>query len=217
MALPLYPRWSNTALRLALAGIACTVIGIPTALVIFVRTPYSTNAGYNVVQPVMFDHRHHVADDGIDCRYCHSTVESSPYAGIPPTATCMGCHGQIWNSSPMLEPVRRAWFTREPIAWRQVHQLPDFVYFDHSIHVTHGVGCVTCHGRVDQMAQVYQVEPLTMGWCLNCHRDPAPNLRPKDRITSMTWRPGEGGAPSGEALAAAYGVRKLTSCTTCHR
>jgi hypothetical protein len=183
-------------------------------LCIYVRTPYVTNAGFNVVQPVMFDHRHHVDDDGIDCRYCHATVETSPYAGVPPTATCMGCHDQIWNQSAMLEPVRRGWFTGLPIQWKRVHQLPDFVYFNHSIHVTRGIGCVSCHGRVDQMAQVFQVQPLTMGWCLGCHRDPEPNLRPRDQITSMTWIPDEG---AGARLAAEYGTRRLTSCTTCHR
>lgn len=213
----LFPPWSNTALRLGIVGFVVTVIGIPTALCIYVRTPYVTNQEFNVVQPVMFDHRHHVADDGIDCRYCHATVETSPYAGIPPTATCMNCHNQVWNQSAMLEPVRRSWFTGQPIAWKRVHQLPDFVYFNHSIHVTRGIGCVSCHGRVDQMAQIYQVQPLTMGWCLGCHRDPGPNLRPRDQITSMVWRP-----PGDlEALAArleqSYGTRKLTNCTTCHR
>ncbi len=214
----LFPPWSNTAVRVALAAIVITVLGIPTALCIYVRTPYITNQGFNVVQPVMFDHRHHVADDGIDCRYCHSTVETSPYAGIPPTATCMNCHNQVWNSSEMLEPVRRSWFTGQPIAWKRVHQLPDFVYFNHSIHVTRGIGCVTCHGRVDQMAQIYQVQPLTMGWCLGCHRDPVPNLRPRDQITSMTWQPPARDAEAlGARLEREYGTRKLTNCTTCHR
>jgi hypothetical protein len=213
----LFPSWSATAVRIALVAIASTVIGIPTALCIYVRTPYATNAGYEVVQPVMFDHRHHVDDDGIDCRYCHATVDRSPHAGIPATETCMGCHNQIWNQSPILEPVRQAWFTRQPIPWRRVHQLPDFVYFDHSIHVTRGIGCASCHGRVDAMAQVHQVEPLTMGWCLGCHRDPEPNLRPLEEITSMTWRPPAGDPSLGERLAREYGTRKLTSCTTCHR
>ncbi len=213
----LFPPWSNTALRIGLVGFVVTVLGIPTALCIYVRTPYITNQGFNVVQPVMFDHRHHVADDGIDCRYCHATVETSPYAGIPATATCMNCHSQVWNQSAMLEPVRRGWFTGQPIAWKRVHQLPDFVYFNHAIHVTRGIGCVSCHGRIDQMPQVFQVQPLTMGWCLGCHRDPTPNLRPRDQITSMTWEP-EG---DPDALAARleheYGTRRLTNCTTCHR
>jgi hypothetical protein len=213
----LFPPWSNTALRIGLVGFVVTVLGIPTALCIYVRTPYITNERFNVVQPVMFDHRHHVADDAIDCRYCHAAVETSPYAGIPATATCMNCHNQVWNQSAMLEPVRRGWFTGQPIAWKRVHQLPDFVYFNHAIHVTRGIGCVSCHGRIDQMPQVFQVEPLTMGWCLGCHRDPAPNLRPRDQITSMTWEP-EG---DRDALAArlerAYGTRRLTNCTTCHR
>jgi hypothetical protein len=213
----LFPPWSSTALRLGVAGLVVTVLGIPTALCIYVRTPYVTNQGFNVVQPVMFDHRHHVADDGIDCRYCHSSVESAPYAGIPPTATCMNCHNQVWNQSAMLEPVRRSWFTGQPIAWKRVHQLPDFVYFNHSIHVTRGIGCVTCHGRVDQMAQVYQVQPLTMGWCLGCHREPGPNLRPREQITSMLWQPDGDAAELAARLERSYGSRKLTNCTTCHR
>ena len=187
----LFPPWSNTALRMALATVVIMLVGIPAALCIYVRSPYVTSEQFEVVQPVMFDHRHHVADDGIDCRYCHSTVETSPYDGVPPTATCMGCHAQIWNASALLEPVRRAWFTGQPIVWKRVHQLPDFVYFNHSIHVSRGIECATCHGRVEEMAQVRQMRPLTMGWCLGCHRDPSPYVR--------------------------VASRQLTSCTTCHR
>jgi Cytochrome c7 and related cytochrome c/Class III cytochrome C family len=213
----LFPPWTNTASRLVLVLLVVLVVGIPTALCIYVRTPYVTDQEFPVAQPVEFDHRHHVADDGIDCRYCHATVESSPWAGVPPTATCMGCHDQIWNASAMLEPVRRAYFSGQPIVWRRVHELPDFVYFDHSIHVTRGIGCATCHGRVDKMGKVYQVAPLTMGWCLGCHRDPEPNLRPQAEITSMTWAPTGDPAVLAELLAHDYGTRRLTNCSTCHR
>jgi hypothetical protein len=213
----LFPQWSNTAARLVLGGLVLTAIGLPGALVVWMRTPYVTGEGYEVVQPVEFDHRHHVADDGLDCRYCHTTVERSPFASVPPTATCMNCHNQVWNDSPLLEPVRRSAFSGEPIQWRRVHDLPDFVYFDHSIHVSKGVGCVTCHGRVDEMPYIRQVQPLTMAWCLACHRDPAPNLRPRDQITSMTWQPAGDREALAAELAEEYGVRKLTNCTACHR
>jgi cytochrome c7-like protein len=213
----LFPRWSNTAMRLGLGALGCFLVGVPTALIIYVRTPYVTNQQFTVEQPVEFDHRHHVADDGIDCRYCHDTVDRSRFAGVPPTARCMSCHSQVWDGSPMLEPVRRSWFTGRPIPWRRVHRLPDFAYFDHSVHVTHGVGCATCHGRVDTMSRVYQVAPLTMGWCLDCHRAPERFLRPRDQITSMTWEPQGNRAELGARLAREYGTRKLTSCTTCHR
>jgi hypothetical protein len=213
----LFPPWTNTAYRVVLTLLAVTIVGLPTALCIYVRTPYITDQRYPIVQPVEFDHRHHVQDDGIDCRYCHASVDRSPWAGMPPTATCMGCHGQIWNQAAHLEPVRRAFFTDAAIPWRRVHQLPDFVYFDHSVHVTHGVGCQTCHGRVDRMGKVFQVQPLTMGWCLGCHRNPEPHLRPLDQITSMTWTPPGDPAALADRLARQYGIRHLTSCTTCHR
>jgi hypothetical protein len=167
--------------------------------------------------PVQFDHRHHVGDDGIDCRYCHSTVEVSASAGIPSTSLCMNCHSQIWNKSPKLEPLREAWFTGGAIRWNRVHNLPDFVYFNHSAHVTKGVGCATCHGRVDQMALIEQVAPLTMSWCLECHRDPAPRLRPREQITSPSWKPEGDAEELGRALATQYDVHTRVNCTTCHR
>jgi hypothetical protein len=144
-----------------------------------------------VQQPVPFDHRHHVRDDGIDCLYCHYEAPRSKFAGVPPTSVCMGCHGQVWQESDRLAPLRASWFDGEPLHWRHVHRLPDFVYFDRSAHVGHGVGCVECHGRVDQMAAVYAVAPLTMQWCLDCHRDPDPHLRPESEITGMGRPPEE--------------------------
>lgn len=185
----LFPRWTNTVARVTGAltlGAPVLILGL---LWLYVRTPFVTNQGLPIDQPVQFDHRHHVRDEGIDCRYCHTTVESSATAGMPSTQVCMSCHEQIWNKSKYLEPVRQAYFTNQPIQWERVHNLPDFVYFNHSIHVAKGVGCVSCHGRVDQMAVIQQGAPLTMGWCLSCHRDPIPHLRPQEFITSMTWTP----------------------------
>ena len=200
----------------ALLAIPAIAIG---GLMAYVRSPLVTNQFHPVEQPIEFDHRHHAGDEQIDCRYCHWTVENSPSAGIPSTTVCVSCHAQVWNKSPYLNEVRKAFFTDQPIPWVRVHNLPDFVYFNHSIHVNKGVGCVTCHGRVDEMGAVYQQAPLTMSWCLDCHRNPGPNLRPAEAITSMTWKPPEGVDPVeyGKTLAAQYDVHSRTSCTTCHR
>ena len=211
----LFPRWTNTVSRLT-AGLllATPALGI-AALMIYVRSPFGTGQFTPTEQPIEFDHRHHVGDEGIDCRYCHATVERLPYAGVPPTGTCMNCHSQVWNKSPLLAYVREQYFNDRPIPWARVHNLPDFVYFNHSIHVNKGVGCVTCHGRVDQMPAVQQVEPLTMKWCLDCHRAPEEHLRPLEQITSMSYvRQSE---DEGLRLKQQYRVHTRTSCTTCHR
>ncbi len=211
----LFPPWTNTATRVALAVLSLGAAGALAAPMIYARMPFATGQNNPLLQPVQFDHRHHVRDDGIDCRYCHGAAGHAPYAGVPATEVCLGCHNQIWNDSTLLAPVRESAASGRPIAWQRVHSLPDFVYFDHSIHVNKGIGCVSCHGRVDEMAAVYQVAPLTMGWCLDCHRDPVPNLRPRDQITSMTWQPASSDVTA--ALASQYGTRSLTNCTTCHR
>jgi hypothetical protein len=213
----LFPPWSDTALRVCLcllAGGAVTGITLP---MIYARTPFGQNRENPIVQPVPFDHRHHVQDDGIDCRYCHGDVDSAASAGIPATEVCMGCHAQVWERSPLLEPVRRSYFSGQPLPWNRVHDLPDFVYFDHSVHVQGGVACVTCHGRVDQMAMVYQTAPLTMGWCLDCHRDPQPHRRPVAEVTSMTWSGGGTAPPVIAHFRPGRAVDSLTTCTTCHR
>jgi hypothetical protein len=213
----LFPRSSN---RLARLTIGLVIAGASVALgglLLFQRIPYGTRQLVEVVQPVQFDHRHHVLDDAVDCRYCHQGVERGASAGIPSTSLCMNCHAQIWNKSPRLEPVRRSYFTGRPIAWVRVHQLPDFVYFNHSIHVAKGVGCETCHGRVDQMPNLFQVAPLTMSWCLDCHRNPAPNLRPREAVTEMGWQPPGDPEALGRELVKSYEVHTRTSCTTCHR
>jgi hypothetical protein len=212
----LFPRWTNTAARLVLLCLALGVFSAISLAWIYVRTPFFTGKGEPVVQPIEFDHRHHVADDGIDCRYCHTTVDKGPSAGYPSTEVCVSCHGQVWNQSPMLEPVRRSFFTGQPLEWKRVHDLPDHVYFNHSIHVNKGVGCVSCHGRVDQMAEVMREQPLTMGFCLDCHRAPEKNIRPRERVTDLSWSPDDPEA-TGRALARQYDVHTRTSCTTCHR
>lgn len=212
-----FPPWSNTAFGVALAALLLGGAAVIAAPIVYVRTPWNTNERVTVTQPVEFDHRHHYQDDSIDCRFCHNTVEQAATAGIPSTGKCMGCHNQIWNDSPKLEIVRQSYFSGAPIRWRRVHNLPDFVYFNHAIHVSQGIGCVTCHGRVDQMAAVQQVVTLQMGWCLDCHRAPERHLRPLDKIASMTWAPEGDPEVLGRELAAARGTRRLTSCTTCHR
>jgi hypothetical protein len=196
--------------------LATPLIAVGT-LYAYSYSPFYTGQYGQIQQVVQFDHRHHVWDDGIDCRYCHRSVEHSPSAGFPSTSVCMGCHEQIWNKSPLLDEVRARYFTDRAIPWSRVHRLPYFVYFNHSIHVNKGVGCVTCHGRVDRMAQVEQVAPLTMGWCLDCHRDPGSHLRPVQEVTNMTWDPTEDRQQLAQELMRKNDVHTRISCTTCHR
>ncbi len=212
----LFPPWTTTAFRVALASLAAVGLGVIVGPWVFVRSPLFTRQAEPVEQPIQFDHRHHVADLGIDCRHCHLTAETGASAGYPATEVCMGCHSQIWSKSELLAPVRESWFSGQPLTWRRVHQLPDFVYFNHSIHVNKGVGCVTCHGRVDQMGAVTQNAPLTMDWCVECHRDPTANLRPKDHMTDMAWAPLDP-KKTGQEVAESLGVHTRTSCTACHR
>ena len=213
----LFPPWSDTVFRVGLVAAVLGVAWIPVSMMLWVRTPYVTKEDDPVEQPVQFDHRHHVRDDGVDCLYCHYEAERSKYAGAPPTAVCMNCHSQVWQESSRLAPVRESWFTGQPLRWQRVHQLPEFVYFDHSAHVSHGVGCAECHGRVDLMGQVHAVAPLTMQWCLDCHRDPAPHLRPENEITNMEWVPDGPRREVGEAIARELHVDPPVSCTGCHR
>lgn len=183
----------------------------------WVRTPNVTRRYAPVKQPIPFDHRLHVTGFKIDCRYCHASVERSATAGIPPVSLCVPCHSGTWLRSPQLAPVQQSLAANRPVQWNRVDILPDFVYFNHAIHVAKGVGCESCHGRVDRMGQVYQAEPLTMNWCVSCHRDPAAYLRPDSAITVMGWRPPEPQRVLGKRLVAAYRVRSLTNCSTCHR
>jgi len=208
---------SDGTFRLVLAVVLLGAAGTIGGLMIFQRTPYGTGQAHEITQPVQFDHRHHVKDDLIDCRYCHSSVEKAASAGIPSTELCLNCHSQVWNKSPLLDVVRASWFKNQPIVWTRVHNLPDFVYFNHSIHVNKGVGCVECHGRVDRMPTMQQVQPLTMGWCLDCHRDPNPRLRPVEEITNMNWKPEGDPVALGQELAKKYDVKPRVTCYTCHR
>jgi hypothetical protein len=208
---------SNILFRTVLFILAVVVLGIPVTLMTWARTPFGTNQFDPVAQPVQFDHRHHVVDDGIDCRFCHTSVDRAASAGIPSTELCLNCHSQIWNKSALLDVVRQSGATGQPIEWLRVHRLPDFVYFNHAIHVTKGVGCVECHGRVDRMPTMQQVQPLTMGWCLDCHRDPNPRLRPVEEITNMNWKPEGDPVALGQELAKKYDVKPRVTCYTCHR
>jgi Cytochrome c7 and related cytochrome c len=181
------------------------------------RSSWATQAGVAREQPIPFSHAHHVGDVGLDCRYCHTSVETSSFANIPPTKTCMNCHSQIWNSSPTLEPVRESFRTDRSIAWTRVHDLPDFAYFNHSIHVNKGVGCETCHGRVDKMPLTWQKASLQMEWCLDCHRHPEQYVRPREAVFQMGYEPPGDQETLGRQLVKEYKIQSLTSCSTCHR
>jgi Cytochrome c7 and related cytochrome c len=215
----IFHRSTNTLSKVSIVSavfVAALLLGI---FMIIDRAGYTTRKGVTLTQPIPFSHEHHVAGLGIDCRYCHTGVETSPTAGIPPTATCYNCHKLIWKDSPMLEPVRSSFRTGEPIHWTKVHDLPDFAYFDHSIHVAKGVGCAECHGRVDKMALMRSEHPLQMRWCLECHRNPEAHLRPRGEVFSMTYM-AEDQPSLGARLAREYHLRSeedITSCNTCHR
>ncbi len=182
-----FDRSSNALARFSLVLTGLIVIALGVALNELQRSPWVTKQGQRPDQPVPFSHKHHVQGLGLQCQYCHTSVEKSSYAGIPPTKTCMNCHSQIWTNAQLLEPVRDSWATGRSINWIRVHDLPDYVYFNHEIHVNKGIGCASCHGRVDQMPLMYQENTLQMEWCLNCHRNPAKNLRPTSEIYNMAW------------------------------
>jgi hypothetical protein len=202
-----------------MAGVVVLVGALGAVWWVMNRSPYTTGAKIAIEQPVPFSHRHHAGQLGIDCRYCHTAVEVSSSAGIPPTKTCMNCHSQIWADSPTLEPVRASFKTDRSIEWVRVHDLPDFVYFNHSIHVQKGVGCVSCHGRVDLMNLTWQENTLQMAWCLSCHRNPERHLRPREEVFNLQWKPSVPQEELGKQLIKEYGIelRHLTNCSTCHR
>lgn len=209
---------ANATFRSVLVAAFALAIALPLGLLAWARTPTATGQYSVVRQPIPFDHRVHVTALRIDCRYCHSTVERSAIAGMPATSVCVPCHSQLWLNSSVMAPVRRSVATGRPITWQRVNRLPDFVFFNHAIHVKKGVGCESCHGRVDQMQSVYQAVPLTMNWCLSCHRQPEQHLRPVAAITTMGWSPPAGSRRAlGRLLARRYNVRELTTCSTCHR
>jgi len=216
----IFKRTTNAISRLTIFGGVFIVGAVAWAWATAVWSPYVTAERIPLDQPVPFSHEHHVGGLGIDCRYCHPEVERSSFAGIPSTSTCMNCHKQVWPTSDMLEPVRASLRENRPLRWNRVNGLPDFVYFDHSIHIAKGVGCVTCHGRVDEMPLTRRVVSLYMQWCLQCHRDPERYLRPRDRVFDMAWQPSGDRRELGRRLAREYGLRttrELTDCSTCHR
>lgn len=215
-----FPAWANYLLP----ALVLMVIGASTYLPALVGLGFSAktlNVGYSPEQPVPFSHAMHAGDLGIDCRYCHTSVENAAFAAIPPTQTCMNCHTKVLPDSTKLAPVRESALTGKPIKWVKVHNLPDYVYFNHSAHVTRGISCVECHGRIDQMQRVTQAKPLSMSFCLDCHRKPETALRPVDKVTDLAWQP-----PGGDQLKIGLELKKklkihdtayMTSCSTCHR
>lgn len=208
---------ANTLARFSLLVIVIIIVLVAWAGAMIVRSPYETMQEVPREQPVAFSHEHHVGGLGIDCRYCHTTVETSSFANIPPTKVCMNCHSQMWAVSPELEPVRESYRTGRSIAWTRVHDLPEFVYFNHSIHVNKGVGCSSCHGRVDKMPLMWQAKSLTMEWCLDCHRHPERQVRPRDKVFDMAYTPPRDQIALGKQLMKQYHIQSLTSCSTCHR
>jgi hypothetical protein len=216
----IFHRSTNTISRVTIFGGLLLVMVVTLAWAGVIRAPYVTEQDVVRDQPVPFSHQHHVSGLGIDCRYCHTSVEKISFAGIPPTQICMNCHKQVWADSPMLEPVRASLRDNRPIEWIRVNNTPDFVYFDHSIHIHKGVGCETCHGRIDQMPLTRRAESLHMEWCLNCHRSPELYLRPREEVFTMGWQPPIPQAELGQKLMVSYKVdspQKLTNCSICHR
>jgi Cytochrome c7 and related cytochrome c len=208
---------TNTISKFSIFGSVFILVSLVAALAAINESPYITEVGVARSQPVPFSHKHHVGDDGIDCRYCHTSVENSSFAGIPPTKTCMSCHSQIWADSPALAPVRNSFRDDQSIQWTRVHNLPGFVYFDHSIHVHKGIGCSTCHGRVDMMPLTWRENTLYMDWCLECHREPERFVRPREYVFNMDYSPPADQIALGQKLVKEYKIQNLTSCSTCHR
>jgi hypothetical protein len=213
----IFGREFNTISRVTIFGSLLILAFLWWVAEILYRSPYATGADTAYLQPVPFSHQHHVGQLGFDCRYCHTSVENSSFAGIPSTKICMNCHSQMWVGSEMLAPVRASFASGRSLEWQRVHNLPQFAYFDHSIHIHKGVGCVTCHGQVDQMPLTWQSGELTMAWCLNCHDDPAKNLRPREQVFNMKWKPAAEQIDLGKRLAAEYRVKSRIDCSTCHR
>ena len=214
-----FPRSFNALVQASVVVAGLAVAGLGTVAYLLDRGPATTRQGVTLNQPVPFSHEHHVAGLGIDCRYCHSAVEKSSTAGIPATSTCMNCHKLIWTNAALLEPVRSSFKTGAPLRWAKVYDLPDYVYFNHSIHIAKGIGCVSCHGRVDTMPLMRQVVSLQMEWCLQCHRNPAAYIRPRSEVFNMEWMAQDQTA-LGAKLIKEYQIRSpkdLTSCSTCHR
>lgn len=212
----IFTKSADKYLRIAFSAIVVTVVGAVTLLA-YLFHPNRADTGYQPVQPVPYSHKLHAGNLGMDCRYCHFTVEKAAWAALPPAQTCMNCHGQVKKTSPLLAPVRESYETGQPIAWVRIHKLPDYVYFNHAAHLNAGVSCVSCHGRIDRMAEVRQVEPLSMAWCLECHRNPAGRIRPRSEVTNLAWVADGDAAALGGALMAKNHIHPPTNCSGCHR
>jgi hypothetical protein len=208
---------ANTIAKVSIAAAIILVTSTISVAYMVDRGPWITDVGVAPVQPIYFSHKHHVKDDGIDCRYCHTAVENSGYAGLPPTETCMSCHSQIWNNATVTEPIRQSWASGKSIEWTKVHDLPDYVYFNHSIHLNKGMGCSTCHGQINEMPWVYKVNTLYMNWCVNCHRNPAAYIRPRSEVFNINYQYPSNQAELGAKLVKEYHAQSLTDCATCHR
>jgi hypothetical protein len=210
---------ADAVLRVGLAALAALPVLLVGLGYILMGSPYVTEQNLTREQPVPFSHEHHAGGLGLDCRYCHASVEKTRFAGMPPTETCMTCHSQLWTNAGMLAPVRTSLAENRPLRWRRVHNLPGYVYFDHSVHVANGVGCSTCHGAVHRMPLMRQAAPLTMAWCLECHRHPESYLRPRESVFDMSWAPPGNQEARGRELMAQYHIdtRHLTDCSRCHR
>lgn len=215
----LFKRRANSIARAFIFGVPLLAAGSCYAWYLLTWSDYATKVDMPIDQPVPFSHKHHVGDDGIDCRYCHTGVENSAFAGVPPTETCMTCHSQLYKDAPVLQPVRDSWQTGAPIKWNRVHDLPDYVYFNHSIHVAKGVGCATCHGAVNEMPLTWKSKTMYMRWCLECHRYPERHLRPVDQVENMQYQAPANQLAFGQQLVRQNNVHKngLTDCYTCHR
>lgn len=212
-----FHRSTNTIARLSIYGAAFIIALLGWAVYELSASPYVTEVNVAKDQPIPFSHKHHVGELGLDCRYCHTAVETSSAAGMPPTQTCMTCHSQIWVNSPMLEPVRASYRNDKSIEWIRVNAVPDFVYFNHSIHVDKGIGCVTCHGPVGDMPLTWRANTLQMGWCLDCHRAPEKYVRPRDQVFNIHYQPPPDQEELGRKLVKEYKIQSLTNCSTCHR
>jgi hypothetical protein len=212
-----FHRSTNTISRVSIFGAVFVIAAVVWLMLAVNRSSYVTGVEVAREQPVPFSHKHHVSGIGLDCRYCHTSVETSAFAGIPPTETCMTCHSQVWTDAPVLEPVRTSFQKNIPLEWNRVHDLPDFAFFNHSIHLHKGIGCSSCHGQVDEMPLVWKENTLNMEWCLDCHRAPEKHIRPREEVFNMAYELPDNQEELAAKLMVDYNVNKLTNCSICHR
>lgn len=212
----IFPRWTNKLPLIVAAGTLFALCGI-SALIWWFGSPEYTDVGYQPDQPVDYSHKLHAGDLGMDCRYCHTTVETGATASVPPTQTCMNCHALVKPDSKKLAPVIESWNANKPLEWIRIHKVPDYAYFNHSIHINSGVGCISCHGNIAEMEKVSLKKPLSMGWCLDCHRNPGKNLRPVDQVTNMSWEPDPGHIEWAGETIKTKNINPTEDCSGCHR